>query len=175
MSQPAEPAPRFAAPGQVRRGTATQLSSRDGIRQLLVVMFIVRAAISLVDAAANSGDLRPVPLVDPIAADTGAPLWPALWGVAALVAALSLARGWRLGWLFGLAVAVAYLVAGISDAALLGTGTYLLAQAAWTVVLELGVPLLALACLFSLRGRYLRPVSRVSMPVTSIERLRRRR
>lgn len=176
MTQPADPLARLAAGGGRSGATPAAVPGQQALRQLLIVLFLVRAAISIVDAVASSGDLRPLPLVDPISVDSSTPLWPALWGAAALFAALSLARGLRVGWLLGLAVSVAYLVAGISDASLLGgTGQDFVSQAVAVVVIELGIPLLALASLFTLRSAYLRP-SRRSPPTTSpLERWRGRR
>ncbi len=137
-------------------------------------MLLVRAALSLYQAAVASGGLRPVPLLDPISTDGTSILWPALWGLLSLGAAWALALRLQLGWVVGLAVAVAYLVTGISDVSVIQVGMTTPPDVGAALVIELGIPLFALAVLFALRPAYGRRVA-APLPVSPLDRLRRGR
>jgi hypothetical protein len=129
--------------------------SHDGLLVALVLAFTLRAVLSFADAwSLYRQGVRFVPISDGGTVG-GAPFWPFLWGVLSLAAALLLWRRQALGWVLGVAACVAYLVAGIGDAALFEMGDSV-PLGAWALFLvDLAGPAIALALLFSVRPWFL--------------------
>ncbi len=139
-----------------------------GLRWCVVLAFVARAGLSLLDArsvAVTTG--RTLPLGTSLQLGAVSAAWPVLWGMLALATAAALAFQIRIGWLLGVAVTVAYLVAGIADVtALAATPAQDPAHLAVIEFVELCVPLLILAGLLAIRGWYL-PTAR---PLAAIHR-----
>ena len=92
-------------------------SWRAVLRWLIVIAFVFRGALSLLEAVSMAtGAFQDVAPVSAESLDSYSPFWPAMWGVLSMLTAGALALRFRTGWLVGVAVAVAYLVAGISNA-----------------------------------------------------------
>jgi len=127
----------------------------DGLLIVLVVGFALRAALSFADAwSLYRQGVRFIPISEG-ATVGGAPFWPLLWGTLSLVAAVLLWRRQALGWVLGAATCLAYLVAGIGDATLFEVDCSV-SLGAWALFLvDLAMPAIALALLFSVRPWFL--------------------
>ena len=128
---------------------------QDGLLIVLVLAFGLRAALSFADAwSLYRQGVRFIPISDGGTVG-GAPFWSFLWGALSTAAALLLWRRRALGWVLGVAACVAYLMAGIGDAALFEMGDSV-SLGAWVLFLiDLAGPAIALALLFSLRPWFL--------------------
>jgi hypothetical protein len=141
-------------------------SWRAVLRWLIVIAFVFRGALSLLEAVSMAtGAFQDVAPVSAESLDSYSPFWPAMWGVLSMFTAGALALRVRTGWLVGVAVAVAYLVAGISNASAQANvfgadrGT-----AFFGVVVGLVVPLVMLGGLTSIKVWYVpsgRPLTRL--------------
>lgn len=127
----------------------------DGLLIILVLAFALRALFSFADAwSLYRQGVRFIPISEG-ATVGGAPFWSFLWGTLSLAAALLLWRRQALGWVLAVAACVAYLVAGIGDAALFEMGGSV-SLGAWALFLvDLAGPAIALALLFSVRPWFL--------------------
>lgn len=161
------------------------------VRAVLVGLFIARGIASLLDAS-SALDLGVGPglAIGPAAVTAVSPIWPAVWGALALAAGCALWLRLRVGWLLAIAVAVAYVVSGISDLSLVATPISLGTSATSTdfsqttlavAVVQVGVPIGVLAALGAIRHQYLprrpRPAraGRPGGPMSTLERWRGRR
>ena len=172
-------------PGRVAGGGAGPAGAiwRALVRWSIVCAFLFRAYLSLADArTVASGGLVSVPF-STVSIGGDSIVWPVTWGLLALVTAVALALHVNIGWLLGTAVAIAYVVTGISDSTTM-TDVFRVdaGRAVASVIVGLAVPLAVLGGLFALRESYV-PYSRRLAPgrvriheVThsSLERWRRR-
>ena len=143
---------------------------RRALRWLIVIAFVFRGALSLLEAVAMAAGASQT--FGPVSSESLAshsPFWPATWGALSLLTAAALAARIRTGWLVGVAVTVAYLVAGITNAS--AQADTFGADAGTTfveVVVGLIGPLVILSGLSSIKVWYL-PSSR---PLTRLGRAR---
>lgn len=88
---------------------------RSALRWIIVVAFLSRGALSLLEAWSMANGSQSFAPVSSESLASYSPFWPATWGAFSLLTAAALAVRIRTGWLVGLAVTVAYLVAGITS------------------------------------------------------------
>jgi hypothetical protein len=139
---------------------------RAVLRWLIVTAFVFRGALSLLEALSMAtGAFETYAPVSAESLASYSPFWPATWGSLSLLTAGALALRIRIGWLVGVAVAVAYLVAGITNASaqadVFGADR---GSAFFGVVVGLVVPLVILGGLTSIKVWYLpsrRPLTRL--------------
>lgn len=142
-------------------GQAGRLRS-DTLRWLIVAALLVRAALSVADAAGIAGGgVQPLPLGSALAVSASSPFWPLLWAALSLAGGVGLAYRSTAGWVVAGAACLGYLAAGIGDLSLLDTSASVGDPGFWLVFLaDLVVPAAVLVGLYQLRSGYVRAASR---------------
>lgn len=134
----------------------------DLLLAVLTIGLVARGCVGLADAwSLSMSGVRFIGLDVMLSLGGGSIGWTAGWGVAAIVAGLLLARRHAVAWLLAVATCVAYLVTGIGEAVQFvgpgdgGSGPALSTGVWLSLLVDLAVPALLLALLFTVRPWFL--------------------